>query len=158
MSAPLTTAGEAFKVQVVLRSKVCLAFFLLTSCDAEVVRPLPTGGGGAGVGAAGTSQTGGGGSGLGGNAGGGGFAGGGGSGMAGAGGLGGAGGATGGFGGGGNAAGGAGGGITGPIAVGEVVPDFGLLDVNTASPTSGTVVSPRDYLEQVSGWYFGHAT
>ncbi len=155
----MTTTAEAFKVQAVLRSKVCIVFFLLTSCDADVVRPVPTGGGGAGVGAAGASQTGGGGSGLGGNAGGGGFAGGGGSGTAGAGGLGGAGG-TGGFGGGGNAAGagGAGGGITGPIAVGQVVPDFGLLDVNTASPTSGAVVSPRDYLEQVSGWYFGHAS
>jgi hypothetical protein len=158
LNGPLTTVSKAFKVLSVLRFKLCLSFFLLTSCDAEVVRPAPSGGGGAGVGAAGASQTGGGG-GLGGNAGGGGFAGGGGNagggGFAGgAGGMGGGGAAAGGFGG----AGGEGGGITGPIAVGQVVPDFGLLDVNTASPSSGAVVSPRDYLEQVSGWYFGHAS
>ena len=41
---------------------------------------------------------------------------------------------------------------------GEVVPDFSLIDVNPASPTHGQPVSPRDYLQQVSGWYFGHAT
>lgn len=44
------------------------------------------------------------------------------------------------------------------LTLGEVVPDFSLLDVNPASPTSGQAVSPRDYLEIVSGWYFGHAT
>lgn len=37
-------------------------------------------------------------------------------------------------------------------------PDFGLTDVNPNSPTSGKIVSPRDYLGQVSAWYFGHAT
>ncbi len=37
-------------------------------------------------------------------------------------------------------------------------PDFALLDENPSSPRSGEVVSPRDYLEQVSGWYFTHAT
>lgn len=36
--------------------------------------------------------------------------------------------------------------------------DFSLQDVNESSPTFGQVVSPRDYLEQVSGWYFGRAT
>jgi hypothetical protein len=45
-----------------------------------------------------------------------------------------------------------------PPEVGEVMPDFALLDVNPGSPRSGQVVSPRDYLGQVSAWYFGHAT
>lgn len=55
-----------------------------------------------------------------------------------------------------SAAGGMGGsGGMGPPAV---VPDFSLLDVNPNSPTSGQMVSPRDYLMKVSGWYFGHAT
>lgn len=36
--------------------------------------------------------------------------------------------------------------------------DFSLPDVNPNSPSAGTSVSPRDYLQQVSGWYFGHAT
>ncbi len=40
----------------------------------------------------------------------------------------------------------------------EAQPDFLLADVNETSPTFGTDVSPRDYLEKVSGWYFGHAT
>jgi hypothetical protein len=53
--------------------------------------------------------------------------------------------------------GGAGGGGAG-LRLGEVVPDFSLLDVNATSPTAGQAVSPRDYLEAVSGWYFGHAT
>ncbi len=39
----------------------------------------------------------------------------------------------------------------------EMVPDFALEDVNSTSPTHRLFVSPRDYLEQVSGWYFGHA-
>ena len=48
---------------------------------------------------------------------------------------------------------------TGPSpAVGEVMPDFTLLDVNPGSPRFGQAVSPRDYLGQVSAWYFGHAT
>jgi hypothetical protein len=37
------------------------------------------------------------------------------------------------------------------------LPDFSLQDVNATSPTAGTQVSPRDYLEQVSGWFFGEA-
>ncbi|MEE2901862.1 MAG: hypothetical protein VYC39_06005 [Myxococcota bacterium] len=36
--------------------------------------------------------------------------------------------------------------------------DFRLLDVNTASPTYNTEVSPRDHIGKVSGWYFGRAT
>jgi len=35
-------------------------------------------------------------------------------------------------------------------------PDFSLEDVNSASPTYQQDVSPRDYLEQVSGWYFAN--
>ena len=38
------------------------------------------------------------------------------------------------------------------------MPDFSLADVNPSSPTSAEAVSPRDYLQQVSAWYFGHAT
>lgn len=41
---------------------------------------------------------------------------------------------------------------------GVQVPDFSLPDVNATSPTFDTAVSPRDYLQAVSGWYFGHAT
>ncbi len=40
----------------------------------------------------------------------------------------------------------------------EPVPDFSLTDENPNSGTYGQAVSPRDYLEVASGWYFGHAT
>lgn len=39
-----------------------------------------------------------------------------------------------------------------------VVPDFEAVDVNEASGSAGTTVSPRDQLAKVSAWYFGHAT
>ncbi len=39
-----------------------------------------------------------------------------------------------------------------------IVPDFALEDLNPGSVRYGQVVSPRDYLEQTSGWYFIHAT
>ena len=39
-----------------------------------------------------------------------------------------------------------------------VVPDFVLTDVNPESATAAQAVSPRDYLQKVSAWYFGHAT
>jgi hypothetical protein len=39
-----------------------------------------------------------------------------------------------------------------------VMPDFLLSDVNTNSPTGGQMVSPRDYIGNVSGYYFGAAT
>ena len=50
-----------------------------------------------------------------------------------------------------------------PAAVGgegeaSPMPDFSLMDVNPNSPTKDQAVSPRDYLQQVSAWYFGHAT
>jgi hypothetical protein len=38
------------------------------------------------------------------------------------------------------------------------VPDFALTDVNPNSTTHDQDVSPRDYLGQVSAWYFGAAT
>ena len=43
---------------------------------------------------------------------------------------------------------------------GEVdpVPDFHLQDVNETSASFEQALSPRDYLQQVSAWYFGHAT
>ena len=41
---------------------------------------------------------------------------------------------------------------------GDAVPDFALTDANSTSTTFGQPVSPRDYLQQVSAWYFGHAT
>jgi hypothetical protein len=44
------------------------------------------------------------------------------------------------------------------MPAGEMVAAFSLPDVNPASPRFGQVVSPRDYLGQVSAWYFGHAT
>ena len=39
----------------------------------------------------------------------------------------------------------------------DLVPDFKLADVNRASPRYPSKVSPRDYLLQVSGYYFGDA-
>jgi hypothetical protein len=38
------------------------------------------------------------------------------------------------------------------------MPDFAALDVNPNSLRHNEPVSPRDYLETVSAWYFGHAT
>ncbi|MHB8861909.1 MAG: hypothetical protein ACYC6N_05860 [Pirellulaceae bacterium] len=48
-----------------------------------------------------------------------------------------------------------------PVLWGEgeatAMPDFTLTDVNSGSATANQGVSPRDYLQQVSGWYFGTA-
>lgn len=38
------------------------------------------------------------------------------------------------------------------------LPAFALRDTNATSTTSGQEVSPRDFLERVSGWYFTHAS
>ena len=38
------------------------------------------------------------------------------------------------------------------------MPDFELVDLNTNSATYQHNVSPRDYLQQVTGWYFTYAT
>ncbi|MCO6439259.1 MAG: hypothetical protein J5J06_19380 [Phycisphaerae bacterium] len=40
----------------------------------------------------------------------------------------------------------------------DALPDFSLTDVNPASARTQQPVSPRDYLGQVSAWYFGHST
>ena len=40
----------------------------------------------------------------------------------------------------------------------EMVPDFSLADVNPTSTRFGEAVSPRDYLNRISAWYFGSAT
>ena len=40
----------------------------------------------------------------------------------------------------------------------NAVADFALVDLNPNSARCGEVISPRDYLEQTSGWYFTHAT
>lgn len=40
---------------------------------------------------------------------------------------------------------------------GAPMPDFSLEDVSENSARYGEQVSPRDYLEKVSGWYFTHA-
>jgi hypothetical protein len=39
----------------------------------------------------------------------------------------------------------------------DQVPDFKLTDFSTLSNRRGTQVSPRDYLLQVSAYYFGDA-
>lgn len=40
----------------------------------------------------------------------------------------------------------------------QTVADFGLMDVNESSSTYDQPVSPRDFVGEVSGWYFGHST
>lgn len=40
----------------------------------------------------------------------------------------------------------------------EALPDFSLPDVNPNSVRYQETVSPRDYLGQISAWYFGHST
>lgn len=45
-----------------------------------------------------------------------------------------------------------------PPTIGQVVPAFSLNDVNPNSQTNQQAISPRDYLQQASAWYFGQAT
>mgnify|MGYP006222876193 CR=1 FL=1 len=40
----------------------------------------------------------------------------------------------------------------------DAKPDFVLQDINPSSQTFSQSVSPRDYLTQVSGWYFIQST
>ena len=40
----------------------------------------------------------------------------------------------------------------------EIAADFAAMDLNMTSSSHGLPVSPRDYLQTVSGWYFGQAT
>jgi hypothetical protein len=48
----------------------------------------------------------------------------------------------------------------GPVfdASAQPMPDFALVDVNPASTRYRTQVSPRDELDRISAWYFGHST
>jgi len=43
-------------------------------------------------------------------------------------------------------------------SLGTEASDFAVRDVNPDSPRYDEFVSPRDYLGQVSAWYFGHST
>jgi hypothetical protein len=45
-----------------------------------------------------------------------------------------------------------------PPPQGNVMPDFSLQDVNPNSATTGQQISPRQFVGQISAWYFGHAT
>lgn len=46
-----------------------------------------------------------------------------------------------------------------PVAgLGEVLPDFSLMDRNPKSPGNGQPVSPKDYVGSAAGFYFTHAT
>ena len=38
------------------------------------------------------------------------------------------------------------------------IADFSLPDINSGSPTFGQTISPRDYIQQITGWYFVKAT
>jgi hypothetical protein len=49
-------------------------------------------------------------------------------------------------------------GSNGPTVSPNAQPDFSLADVNTGSATYGHMVSPRDYITKIAGFYFGHAT
>jgi len=40
----------------------------------------------------------------------------------------------------------------------QALPDFSLTDFNANSARYQQNVSPRDYLAEVSAWYFGHST
>ncbi len=42
--------------------------------------------------------------------------------------------------------------------VGTLAPEFALSDVNTTSASFEEDISPSQYLDRVSAWYFGHAT
>ena len=47
--------------------------------------------------------------------------------------------------------------VLGAVPLLAQAPDFRLADVSVSSPRRGSVVSPRDYILQVSGFYFGAA-
>jgi len=47
--------------------------------------------------------------------------------------------------------------VSGVTSFAQAVPDFHLYDVNPHSRRDDGLVSPRDYLLQVSGYYFGAA-
>ncbi len=41
---------------------------------------------------------------------------------------------------------------------GSQVANFALVDVNASSPKFNQTVSPGDYLQHATAWYFGHST
>jgi len=43
-------------------------------------------------------------------------------------------------------------------AIGTILSDFSLEDVNDTSATVGAQISPRDHEGMATAWYFGHAT
>jgi hypothetical protein len=43
-------------------------------------------------------------------------------------------------------------------SIGQIVPDFQLVDVNPNSATYNTQVSPRDLVGQAGAFYFVHST
>ena len=45
-----------------------------------------------------------------------------------------------------------------PEPSGEALPDFSVADVNPNSARFQEIVSPTDYLGQISAWYFGQST
>ena len=47
---------------------------------------------------------------------------------------------------------------TGAVADSGAMPYFALEDVNPSSATYGRKVTPRQFLGQISAWYFGHST
>ena len=47
---------------------------------------------------------------------------------------------------------------TGDDLLDEAMPDWSLVDINPNSPSCSQAISPRDYLQKTSGWYFMHAT
>lgn len=40
----------------------------------------------------------------------------------------------------------------------QPAPNFQLLDANPNSPRAAQSVSPRDYVDKISAWYFIHST
>ncbi len=48
--------------------------------------------------------------------------------------------------------------IDAPEPSDEALPDFSVIDANAGSARYKEVVSPRDYLGQISAWYFGQST
>lgn len=45
-----------------------------------------------------------------------------------------------------------------PEIADDALADFSVVDVNPNSARFQEAVSPRDYLSQVTAWYFGHST
>jgi len=45
----------------------------------------------------------------------------------------------------------------GDVGVGDVAPDFRLVDKNTASDFVGQELGPSFFRGEASAWYFGHA-